>query len=164
MTSCSEKSKIRGHYHSTYGQTIHDGVECDVAMDVDENFGYWGFENNVKMKLTFKFGELEFPDLSLFYDVRIEGDWDYRDDKLIVEVDSATFKQEYLDSSAKNATERTMVLQLRNNVVKKELVPLIKKKLMGISERSVKVYEISENGIVVEEPMTNGKIDMRRVE
>lgn len=164
LCSCTDKSKIRGHYHSVYGQTIHDGVECDVFLDADENFGFWSFDNDVKMKLTFKFGDLEFPDLSLNYKVGIEGEWDYRDGKLIVEADSATFRHEYVDSSAKNATERTMVLQLRNNVVKTELIPLIRKKLMEISERSVKVYELSDNGLVVEEPLNGGKLVMKRVE
>ena len=160
----SDKRMIRGHYKSTYEQRVVDGIPADIHLDVDEELAYWSFHNNVDMKVVFYFNEFDFSNLTLTYKIDIEGSWDYDKNKLIVDVDTTTFRYEFLGSDAQTPTERAMVRQLCNNVVVTDLMPKVRKKLLNMSQRSVVVYELSEKGMVVEEPLSGGKIEMKRIE
>ncbi|MCQ2228552.1 MAG: hypothetical protein MJZ13_02260 [Bacteroidales bacterium] len=152
-----------GNYVSEATEHTNDGIPCDVNMKLNESFSLFSFTNNVDMDITFYLDEsFDFPNLTMTYSLSVDGDWSYRDSLLTVEVDTASFCCTYIGSDAKTPTEESMVRQLRRNVISGELMPVLRDHIIESSVRSVRVYEINDSSLVVENPVNHGKRVMNK--
>jgi len=153
-----------GDYVSETTEHVDDGIACDVDMKLNEKFGLLSFTNDVDMDITFYLDEtFDFPNLTLKYSLSVDGDWSYKDSLLTVEVDTASFCCTYIGSDAKTPTEESMVRQLRKNVISGELMPELRDHIIESSVRSVKVYEINDSSVVVDNPVTHEKRVMKKL-
>lgn len=158
-----EMSDIIDDYIYTSSEHVDDGIPCDVEMELNESFSLWSFSNNVDMDVTFHLNDsFDFPDLTLTYKLSVDGNWSYADSMLTVSVDTASFACNYICSSAKTPTEESMVRQLRKNVISGELMPVLRDRIIESSVRSVRVYEISDTALVIDNPLKKDKRVMRR--
>lgn len=168
LTSCnlldSESRNLMGHYVSEDNTHIDDDIPCDVHLLLNEELGALSFKNNVELNVTFYLEDaFDFPDMTLNFDVFVDGSWSYSDSILTVTVDTTSFNCNYIGSSAKSATEESMVRQIRKNVVAGELMPRLRKQIIESSERKVKVCSVSEEGIILEHPISKDKHQMKRI-
>ncbi len=168
MVSCNLFDKdcraIMGEYVSNDYQTLTDGIPCDVMLETSENFELFSFRNKSNMKLDFHFDEtFEFPSLMLEYNMEVDGKWRYSDSTLTVDIDTLTFKYEFVGSSAKTPIEESMVRQLKKNVVLDDLMPKMRKRIIESSQRSAHVYDINEESIILKNPLTNRAVMIRRI-
>ncbi|MCQ2203824.1 MAG: hypothetical protein MJZ15_05230 [Bacteroidales bacterium] len=160
----SECRDLMGQYISSVDEHLNEDIPCDIHLNLNESFDAFSFSNNVELNVTFYLDEaFEFPNLTLNYDMSVDGNWDYSDSLLCVSVDTTTFCCNYIGSSAKSATEESMARQIRKNIIAGELMPKIRKQVIDSSVRSVRVYAITSDSLVVEHPISHCQHIMYRL-
>ena len=161
-TDCRD---MLGRYVSISDETIEDDIVCNVHLEMTEDFGIFSFSNNVEMQATFILDDaINFPNLTLTYQISVDGNWNCCNNTLTVSVDTTTFCCNYIGSSAKSPTEESMVRQIRKNIIAGELMPRIREEVIASTQRCVKIIERKEDKIVVEHPVTKLPVAMIRVD
>ncbi len=159
-TECRE---MRGRYVSFSEEHYEDGISCDVHLTMTEDFNTFSFSNSVEMKATFFLDDAwDFPNMTLTYNISVDGDWSYHDSTLVVSVDTTTFCCDYVGSDARTPTEESMARQIRKNIIAGELMPRIRNEVISTSERTVRVIAKDEEKMVVEHPITKCHVTMIR--
>ena len=123
FTSCSNVVNepttfdIMGTYATQQDEHLGGEYSCDAHFDTFQHFTPFGLATSANTALTFNFdGLFEFPSLTLNYELNIDGDWSYADSIITMEIDTATFSYTYINSTAHNYTEESMVRYLRKEV------------------------------------------------
>lgn len=155
MSSCAYiddtqlRLKILGDYTSKHYEEFDDGIACDVSMDIDEDFSFFGLYNQADMQLEFHLKDaFEFSDLTLHYRISALGDWTVRDSLITVEIDTTTFDCTFIESDAEAYVEQTMVRYLRK-YVRETFVPSMQRRLANQWNRTVKFSEVNDEWLLV---------------
>ncbi|MBP5420435.1 MAG: hypothetical protein J6Y72_11565 [Bacteroidales bacterium] len=108
---------IMGTYATQQDEHLGGEYSCDAHFDTRQSFNPLGLTTTANTALTFNFdGLFEFPSLTLNYELSIDGDWSYADSTISMELDTTTFSYTYINSTAHNYTEESMVRYLRKEV------------------------------------------------
>ena len=108
---------IMGTYATQQDEHLGGEYSCDAHFDTFQHFTPFGLATSANTALTFNFdGLFEFPSLTLNYELSIDGDWSFEDSIISVDVDTTTFSYTYINSTAHNYTEESMVRYLRKEV------------------------------------------------
>lgn len=158
--SISNRCAIMGDYISTYEESFNDGIECKVRWDLVEEFGFFSVDGAAKMFMTFMFDDqFDFKNLTLEYDISVDGSWDYDGERLEVNIDTTSFEYEYIKSNATRYTEEAMVRYLRKHV-KEEFIPSMRVKFLSQGDRKVKIQAINDTAVVAVDPRNGGSVTM----
>ena len=97
----SECRDMMGCYVSFSDGKIGNDPPCNIHLKMTEDFNMFSFSNNVELQATFILKQsLNFPNLTLTYQISVDGNWYCENNILTVGVDTTTFSCNYVGSTA----------------------------------------------------------------
>lgn len=113
-----QRKHFVGLYEHSFARPFSDdGLRGIAEFHTIDKLNFTGIENSTDIAITFFFSDnIEFSNITLNYKSNIKGKWHLNRNVMSFEVDTSSFKYEFVSSSAKRYIEQTMVRYLRKYI------------------------------------------------